>query len=138
MNSLQEDITALEERLRQAELGPDPQFFEEVLADNAVLVSQDGQSEFGKAMVVEAHRPAGKPKFIGVEVNDSQIVDHGCAAVVTSRWTYENAQGRFTLKFMRVWMKKIDRWQIIAGSICNYNQALIQWPFACWRYSGTM
>ena len=27
-----------------------------------------------------------------VEVNDSQIVDHGCAAVVTSRWTYENAR----------------------------------------------
>jgi hypothetical protein len=44
-------------------------------------------------------------------------VNHGAAAVVTSRWTYENAQGRLTLKFMRIWMKKNNRWQIIAGSI---------------------
>ena len=119
MSSLQEDITALEERLRQAELGPDPQFFEEVLADNAVLISQDGQSGFGKPKVVEAHRLGGNPKFTSVEVNDSDIVDHGSAAVVTSRWTYENGQGRFMLKFMRVWMKKNDNWQIIAGSISN-------------------
>jgi hypothetical protein len=119
MNSIQEEIAALEERLRQAELGPNPQFFEEVLADNVVLVSQDGQSGFGKSKVVEAHRPGAKPKFTSVEVNDAQIVDHGSAAVVTSRWTYENSQGRFTLKFMRVWMKKNDHWQIIAGSISN-------------------
>ena len=35
-----EEIMYLEERLRQAELGPDPSFFEEHLADDAVL---DGQ-----------------------------------------------------------------------------------------------
>ena len=119
MSPVQTEITAMEERLRQAELGPDPQFFEEALADNAVLVSQDGQAGFAKAKVVEAHRPGKGPKFTRVEVNESQIVDHGNAAVVTSRWTYENLQGRFTLKFMRVWIKKYDRWQIIAGSISN-------------------
>jgi len=117
MNSLEEEIAALEERLRQAELGPNSQFFEEALADQVVLVSEDGQSGFAKSKVVEAHRPSGKPKFTSVEVNDTLIVDHGSAAVVASRWTYQNSQGRFTLKFMRVWMKKNDHWQIIAGSI---------------------
>jgi hypothetical protein len=111
------EIAAMEERLRQAELGPDPEFFEKVLADNAVLVSQDGQAGFAKAQVVEAHRRGKQPKFTRVEVYDSQIVDHGNAAVVTSRWTYENAQGSFTLKFMRVWLKNNNGWQIIAGSI---------------------
>jgi hypothetical protein len=119
MSQVHAEITALEERLRQAELGPDPDFFEQALADNAVLVSQDGQASIPKAKIVEAHRPGKNPKFTNVEVNDTQIVDHGNAAVVTSRWTYENAQGRFTLKFMRVWLKQNDRWQIIAGSIAN-------------------
>ena len=119
MSPIQNEIAAMEERLRQAELGPDPQFFEAALADNAVLVSQDGQARLAKAQVVEAHRPGKNPKFTRVEVSDSEIVDHGSAAVVTSRWTYENAQGRFTLKFMRVWLKKDAGWQIIAASISN-------------------
>ena len=42
MNSVFEEIRALEERLRQAELGPDPQVLEELLADEAVLVDQSG------------------------------------------------------------------------------------------------
>jgi hypothetical protein len=119
MTQVHSEVTAMEERLRQAELGPDPHFFEEALADNAVLVFQDGQAGFWKSKIVEAHRPGKNPKVTEVEVSDSQIVDHGNTAVVTSRWTYENAQGRFTLKFMRVWLKKNERWQIIPGSIAN-------------------
>jgi hypothetical protein len=41
-----------------AELGPDPQLFERALADEAVLVSQDGQY-LSTQKVVEAHRPLG-------------------------------------------------------------------------------
>jgi hypothetical protein len=33
MSSIQTEVAALEERLRLAELGPDPKFFEEALAD---------------------------------------------------------------------------------------------------------
>ena len=119
MSSVQTEIAALEERLRQAELGPHPEFFQQALADDVVLVSQDGQAGFAKAQVVEAHRPGKEPRFTRVEVSDSEIVDHGNAAVATSRWTYESTQGRFTLKFMRVWLKKDDSWQIIAGSISS-------------------
>ena len=50
--STREEIMYLEERLRQAELGPDPAFFEEHLADDVVL---DGMQL--KTRVVEAHRP---------------------------------------------------------------------------------
>ena len=35
MSTVQSEITALEEALRLAELGPDPTFFEERLADDA-------------------------------------------------------------------------------------------------------
>ena len=119
MNTARDEITALEERLRQAELGPDPRFFEEALADDVVLVGQDGQPFFAKRKVVEAHQPGNGPKFTRVEMSDLQIVDHGAAAVVTCKGTFESAQSSVTLKFMRVWAKKNNRWQIVAGSVSN-------------------
>jgi hypothetical protein len=107
-----EEIKELEDRLRQAELGPDPEFFAQVLADDAVL---DGQR--AKSKVIEAHRPGKGPKFAQVEMSDFQFADHGTAVVVTCSGTYAGPQWSGTLKFMRVWFKKDGRWQIIAGSI---------------------
>jgi ketosteroid isomerase-like protein len=119
MDTVRDEIAALEERLRQAELGPDPQVLEEVLADDVVLVGQDGQPFFAKRKVVEAHQPGNGPKFTRVEMTDLQIVDHGMAAVVTCNGTFKSAQSSVTLKFMRVWVKKNNRWQIVAGSVSN-------------------
>src|SRR5262245_25971528 len=111
--STTDEIMHLEERLRQAELGPDPAFFEEYLADDAVL---DGQQM--KAKVVEAHRPgSGKgQKFTKVEMSDFKLVEHGPAVVLTCQGYYEGPQLTGTLKFMRVWLKEGGRWRIIAGS----------------------
>ena len=106
-----DEITRLEEALRQAELGPDPGFFETYLADDAML---DGQPL--KAKVVEAHRPGGPAKFTRVEMRDFAFVDHGTAVVVTCVGTYENAKGAFDLRFMRVWLRTPEGWRIVAGS----------------------
>ena len=119
MSTVHSEITALEERLRLAELGPDPRFFEEALADDVVIVSQDGEASLAKPKVVEAHQPGKGPKFTRVEISDLKILDHGTAAVVTCRGTFEGPHFSGTLKFMRVWLKHNDRWQIIAGSISN-------------------
>ena len=108
----------LEERLRLAELGPDPEFFEDAIADDAVIVSE-GQASFAKQKIVEAHRPGAGPKFTRVDMRDMRIVDHGAAAVVTCEGTYETAGGSMTLRFMRVWVKKEGRWQIVAGSVAG-------------------
>jgi hypothetical protein len=110
--STRDEIIALEERLRQAELGPDPAFFEAMVADEAII---DGQPI--KAKIVAAHRPGGGPKFTKVEVSDFEIADHGTAAVVTCTGTYDGPQWSGSLKFMRVWLKRNRRWQIIAASI---------------------
>jgi len=115
--SVRDEIEAMEEQLRQAELGPDPSVFEHVLADDAVLVS-NGDPAFAKRQVVEAHQPGTGPKFTRVELTDLSIVEQGpAAAVVTGKATYEAPGGAFTMKFLRVWLKKDDRWQIVAGSI---------------------
>jgi hypothetical protein len=117
MTTAEIEITDLEERLRLAELGPDPQFFEEVLADDAVLVAEKGQPSITKMKVVEAHQPGNGPKFSRVEMSDMNIFDHGTAAVVTCKGTYETPRSTITLKFMRVWLKNNGRWRIIAASV---------------------
>jgi Domain of unknown function (DUF4440) len=119
MSNVQTEVAALEERLRLAELGPDPSVFEELLADDAILVAQDGQPALAKKQVVAAHQPGGGPKFTRITTSDLKIVDHDTVAVVTCNGHYEGPEFTGTLKFMRVWMKRNDRWQIIAGSIAN-------------------
>lgn len=119
MTTVQSEITALEERLRQAELGPDPAFFEDALADDAVLVSQSGEPTLAKPQIVDAHRPGSGPKFTRVEMSNMRIIDHGDAAVVTCQGVYETPGHCITLTFMRVWLKTNNRWQIIAGSIAG-------------------
>jgi len=112
--STREEILGIEEQLRLAELGPDAAFFERTLADDAVL---DGQ--LAKAKVVAAHRATGSAKFTNVEMSDFEIFDHGAAAVVTCSGIYEGPGGSHTLQFMRVWLKKAEGWQIIAGSVVD-------------------
>jgi hypothetical protein len=112
--SHREEVLALEEALRQAELGPDPGFFERVLADDALL---DGQ--FAKSKVVAAHQPGGPAKFSRVEMSDFQLVEHGPAMVVTCNGLYEGPGGSHRLTFMRVWLKQAGGWQIIAGSTAS-------------------
>src|SRR5258705_5335646 len=117
MTTVRNEISELEERLRQAELGPDPAVFEELLDDDVVLLGEEGRPFFAKQKVVEAHRPGKGPKFTRVDITDVQIVDHGVAAVVTCTGTFEGPQGTFGLKFLRVWARKDGKWRIGAGSV---------------------
>jgi hypothetical protein len=116
MISVQTEIESLEERLKQAELGPDPEFFEKHIDDDMVFVV-NGQTSKPKTLIVEAHRPGKGQKFTRVEMSDMTIIDQGSAAVVTCQGTYEGPEGTHVLKFMRVWCKKPDGWKIIAGSM---------------------
>lgn len=59
--STTDEIRALEDRLVQAELGPDPAFFEEILADDVLI---DGQR--AKPKIVAAHQPGAHPRFTRV------------------------------------------------------------------------
>lgn len=119
MPLIEEEIRALEEQLRRAELRPDPAFFEIHLSDEAVMLTGEGKPAFAKQQIVEAHRPGKGPKFIRVEMTDMTITGHECAAVVTCIGTYATAETSFTLRFMRVWVRKAAGWQIVAGTVAN-------------------
>lgn len=107
------EITALEEKLRSAELGPDPEFFRSVLAESVVLNNRPG-----KTRVMEAHKSQETPKFTRVDMADLEIREHGDnAAVVTCKGTFSGPGWEGTLQFMRVWLKIDGEWKIIAGSV---------------------
>ena len=120
MSTVQNEITQLEERLRLAELGPDPAFFQEALDEQAVVISQTGE-QATKDKIVEAHRRGKGPKFTSIEMSERRILDHGTTAVVTCKGTYEGPEWSGTLKFMRVWLKKNGTWRVIAASVANAN-----------------
>ena len=117
--STRSEIIELEKQLRQAELGPDPAFFERALADDVVFAGPQGGPAMTKAFVVQAHQPGAGPKFTRVQMTEMEIVEHGDAAVVTCKGTYDSPNGSFSLGFMRVWLKRDGRWQIIAVSMAN-------------------
>lgn len=110
MGTIQE-IKKLEEQLVQAELVPDAKFFESILSDDIIL---DGQK--AKAKVVAAHQPTGTAKFNKVEMSEMEIIDHGPAAVVTCVGSYTGPLWTGRIRFMRVWVKREQRWQVIAGT----------------------
>ena len=114
MNS-RDEILELEERLSDAELGPDQRVFQELLDDEVILVAQDGVP-LTKAMVVEAHDPSKGRKFERVERSDVRVVEKGAAVVVMCRMRYFTASSSFALKFVRVWLRT-DRWRIIAAAV---------------------
>jgi hypothetical protein len=118
MNAVQTEIAALEEGLRRAELGPDAEFFDRVLADNVALISEDGE-RFTKTQVVDAHRPGKGSPFTRVDMSEIVILDHGPVAVVTCTGAYEGPQFTGALRFLRVWQKTDNRWQIIAAAVYN-------------------
>ena len=92
-------------------------FSSKCLADDAVFMS-NGDPSFAKMDVVQAHQPGKGPKFTRVDMTDLTIVEHGSsAAVVTCKGTYEAPGGTFTLKFMRLWLRKNNDWQVVAASI---------------------
>lgn len=112
--STRESILELEEKLKQAELGPDPSFFQQYLDDNMTLL-WNGEVCRPKNHIVEAHKPEKGNKFTKVEMTDMEVVDHGDSAVVTCKGRYEGANGVHEIKFMRVWSRKPEGWRIIAG-----------------------
>jgi len=113
-----EEILSLEERFRQGELGPDSAIFEELLADDVVLTSQDGQV-ITKAKVIEAHRPGKAPKFTRVDMSEMVVRDYGQAAVVTCKGYYEGPHWTGTLRFVRVWLQRDGRWCVIAAWVTS-------------------
>lgn len=114
-----EIIETLEEKLRQAMLSSNVVVLDELIADDLAFTVPDG-TVASKAMDLEAHR-SGMTTFTKIEIHDRQIHDYGACIVVMVKaelaGTYNKQAFSGTHCYTRVWMKRQERWQIVAGHV---------------------
>jgi ketosteroid isomerase-like protein len=114
-------IEILEEKLRQAMLDSDVRVLDELIADDLVFTMHTGQV-VNKQYDLDAHR-SGIFKFTKVDQDDRQIHLYGDCVVVTVKvdlaGTFNQQAFSETYRFTRVWVKRQNRWQIVAGHVCQ-------------------
>jgi ketosteroid isomerase-like protein len=112
-------IEALEEKLRQAMLASDVLVLDELIADDLAFTVPNG-FVVNKQTDLDAHS-SGKSKFTKIEISDRQIHDYGACVVVMVKaelaGIYDNQAFSGTHCYTRVWMKRQEKWQIIAGHV---------------------
>jgi ketosteroid isomerase-like protein len=111
------EIEGLEEKLQQAMLKSDVPVLDELIADDLVFTMHTGLV-VNKQYDLEAHR-TGIFKFSQVDLSDRQIHYYGDCVVVTVKadlaGTFSKQAFSETYRFTRVWVKRQNRWQIVAG-----------------------
>jgi ketosteroid isomerase-like protein len=114
-------IERLEEKLRQAMLDSDLPILDELIADDLIFTMHTGLV-VDKQYDLDAHR-SGMHKFTKVEIDDRQILNYGNFAVVAVKTYLAGIHDRQafsgTYRFTRVWAKRQERWQIVAGHVCQ-------------------
>jgi ketosteroid isomerase-like protein len=116
-------IAALEKKLQAAMLNSDVPILDELIADDLVLTMHTGLV-VNKQYDLEAHR-TGLFKFTQVDFGDQQIHHYGDCAVVTLQadlaGTFNQQAFSESYRVTRVWVKRQQQWQIVAGHVCQMS-----------------
>jgi ketosteroid isomerase-like protein len=114
-------IEMLEEKLRLAMLYSDVLVLDELIADDLVFTMHTGLV-VNKQYDLDAHR-AGLYKFTKVETDNQQVHHYGDCVVVTLKaelaGTFNEQAFSESYRFTRVWVKRQNYWQIVAGHVCQ-------------------
>jgi ketosteroid isomerase-like protein len=114
-------IEALEDKLQQAMLTSNMAVLNELIADDLVFTMHTGVL-IDKQADLETHRE-GIVRFQKVEISDRQIHSYGNCVVVTLQAELAGITGEQpfsgSFRFTRVWLQRSDRWQIVAGHVCQ-------------------
>lgn len=113
-------IEVLEENLRQAMLNSDILALDELIADDLIFTLPTGLV-IDKQTDLDAHR-SGIQKFNQIEIADRQIHHYGDWAVVSLRAEIVAKVFSGTYRFTRIWAKRQNRWQIVAGHASSITE----------------
>jgi Domain of unknown function (DUF4440) len=110
-------IEMLEAKLRQAMLTSDVHTLDQLIADNLAFTAPNG-TVINKQMDIESHR-SGQTKFTSIEIQEQQAHDYGACIVVMVRAELSGSFNEQAFSgiycYTRIWMKRQEQWQIIAG-----------------------
>jgi ketosteroid isomerase-like protein len=118
MNSLEKEITSLEEQLTQSESRLDVEALERIYADDIMVTAPIGIC-VDKPMVMDEVRRAAAQAVIGrYDKDDLRVRAYGDTAVSSYRmtaWaTVDGTEIKRALCITNVWMKRDRHWQIVA------------------------
>ncbi len=118
MNSLEKEITSLEEQLTQSESRLDVEALERIYADDIMVTAPIGIC-VDKPMVMDEVRRAAAQAVIGrYDKDDLRVRTYGDTAVSSYRmtaWaTVDGTEIKRALCITNVWMKRDRHWQIVA------------------------
>jgi ketosteroid isomerase-like protein len=113
-------IETLEEKLQYAMLSSDVAVLDGLIADDLVWTMHTGFVG-DKQYDLQAHR-SGIFRFTKLEISDRQIHPYSDDCVVVTlkaeiAGTLEGQPFSEAYRFTRVWLKRQNRWQIIAGHV---------------------
>jgi ketosteroid isomerase-like protein len=110
-------IEMLEAKLRQAMLTSDVHTLDQLIADDLAFTAPNG-TVINKQMDIESHR-SEQTKFTSIKVQEQQAHDYGACIVVMVRAELSGSFNEQAFSgiycYTRVWMKRQEQWQIIAG-----------------------
>jgi ketosteroid isomerase-like protein len=112
-------LEELEETLRRAMLASDVATLESLIADDLIFGMHTG-AVITKAMDLDAHR-SGLLRLIALEPSEQRTARYGDTGVVSVRMhlvgEYDGATFAGSYRYLRVWAREGDRWQVVAGQV---------------------
>jgi hypothetical protein len=116
---MSDEISRLEDKLRQAMLTSNVATLDELIADTLMFTMIDG-SVLGKEDDLATHR-SGALKIVALEPSDQRVQMYDDVAIVAVRMrmrgTYAGADFEGVNRYTRVWLRTRGHWQIIAGHV---------------------
>lgn len=118
MNAIERDIFRLEEELAETEMRVDVEALDQIYADDIMVTAPIGIC-VDKAAVTTEIRAAAEKAVVGkYDKSDLKVRVYGDTAVSSYRMsaeaTFEGTEIKRQLCVTNVWMKRNDRWQIVA------------------------
>ena len=120
---MEQEIIILEEDLRLAMLNNDVKKLDELIHNNLSFISPDGAIAT-KEMDLAAHR--NKIQIMSELVPSEQVIKfEKNIAIVTVKMEITGTYGTFDIsgnyRYLRIWSKFDDKWQIISGAVVKIS-----------------
>ncbi len=122
-NEIEREILRLEEELRQAEMRLDAATLDRTYADDIMVTAPVGIVVDKPAVMAEVRDAAANAKVETFDKDDFKVRAFGDTAVASYRLTAKaQYQGQPISQYLRltdVWMKRQERWQVVARHTAN-------------------
>ena len=122
--SVKDEIIRVEQRWAHAHRDLDLATLEEILPEDYVQIRADG-AVIGKAEAMQSYR-SGNRRWDYAQSDQHRISVYGDVAILLGRWTgrgeNDGAPFDYRARFMAIYVRREDRWQLVADQSTPFNE----------------